>query len=67
VPELVTDGVEGLLVPPHDPAALAAALQRVLGDGSLAARMGRAGREKVARAFHSRLSAEHLARHVLHP
>lgn len=67
VPELVTDGVEGLLVPPHDPGALAAALERVLRDGRLAQRMGQAGRGKVERAFHSRLSVEHLASHLLRP
>jgi colanic acid/amylovoran biosynthesis glycosyltransferase len=65
VPELVTDGVEGLLVPPHEPGALAAALERVLRDGALAQRMGRAGRGKVERAFHSGLSVEHLASHLL--
>ena len=67
VPELVTDGVEGLMVPPHDASALAAGLERVLRDGSLAQRMGRAGRCKVERAFHSRLSVEHLANHLLRP
>jgi glycosyltransferase involved in cell wall biosynthesis len=67
VPELVSDGVEGLLVPPRDSGALATALERVLRDGSLAQRMGRAGRGKVERAFHSGLSVEHLASHVLRP
>lgn len=33
--ELITDGVNGLLVPPHDPAALAAALRRALDDRAL--------------------------------
>jgi glycosyltransferase involved in cell wall biosynthesis len=65
VPELVSDGVEGLLVPPRDSGALAAALERILRDGSLAQRMGLAGRGKVERAFHSRLSVEHLASHIL--
>jgi glycosyltransferase involved in cell wall biosynthesis len=67
VPELVSDGVEGLLVPPCDSGSLAAALERVLRDGSLAQRMGRAGRGKVESAFHSGLSVEHLASHVLRP
>lgn len=67
VPELVSDGVEGLLVPPRDSDAVAAALERVLRDGKLAQRMGRAGRGKVERAFHSRLSVDHLARHLLRP
>jgi glycosyltransferase involved in cell wall biosynthesis len=65
VPELVGDGVEGLLVPPHEPDALAAAMARVLRDKDLAVRLGEAGRGKVERAFHSSLSAELLVRHVL--
>jgi phosphatidylinositol alpha-mannosyltransferase len=48
--EVVSDGVEGLLVPPRDPEALAAALVRVLRDPALAARLGEAGRER-ARTF----------------
>jgi glycosyltransferase involved in cell wall biosynthesis len=40
LPEIVTDGVEGRLVAPADPAGLAAALGEVLGDGALRARMG---------------------------
>jgi glycosyltransferase involved in cell wall biosynthesis len=43
--------VTGLLVPPQDPAALAAALERVARDPELGRRMGRAGREKVLREF----------------
>ena len=48
IPDLVTDGVEGLLVPPADTQALAAALERVLADRQLAAAMGRAARERYA-------------------
>jgi glycosyltransferase involved in cell wall biosynthesis len=42
LPEIVTDGVEGRLVAPADPAGLAAALGEVLGDDRLRARMGAA-------------------------
>lgn len=44
--DLVTDGVEGLLVPPGDPEALAAALARVLSDPALAERLGAAAHER---------------------
>lgn len=47
IPDLVTDEENGLLVPPGDPAALADALVRVLGDGGLAQRLGAAGRTSV--------------------
>ncbi|MEZ5176881.1 MAG: glycosyltransferase [Acidimicrobiales bacterium] len=49
IPEVVADGETGLLVPPDDPAALAAALDRLLGDADLADRLGRAGADLVAR------------------
>ena len=42
IPDLVTHEVEGLLVPPADTAALAAALERVLADPDLAERLGAA-------------------------
>ena len=51
VPELVEDGVTGLLVPPGDAAALAAALERLLRDPALAARLGAAARRKVEERF----------------
>jgi glycosyltransferase involved in cell wall biosynthesis len=47
----VEDGVTGLLVRPGDPAALAAALERLLREPATASRMGAAGRERVARDF----------------
>ncbi|MDH3404138.1 MAG: glycosyltransferase [Acidobacteriota bacterium] len=40
IPELVADGVSGLLTPPEDPRALARALRRVLEDRELARRLG---------------------------
>jgi len=45
--EVVSDGVEGLLVPPRDPEALAAALVRVLTEPELAAGLGDAGRARA--------------------
>lgn len=48
IPELVEDGVSGLLVPPGDDAALAAALRRLLGDPDLRGGLAAAGRTRVA-------------------
>jgi glycosyltransferase involved in cell wall biosynthesis len=50
-PELVVDGETGLLVPPRDAQALAAALKRVLDDRELAQRLGEAGRRRVSERF----------------
>jgi glycosyltransferase involved in cell wall biosynthesis len=51
LPEAVRDGENGLLVPPGDPAALAAAMGRLLADPDLRRRMGEAGRALVRREF----------------
>jgi glycosyltransferase involved in cell wall biosynthesis len=51
IPEAVRDGINGLLVPPGDSAALREAIARLLRDPGLAQRMGAAGRELVAREF----------------
>jgi glycosyltransferase involved in cell wall biosynthesis len=47
VPEVVEDGVEGLVVAPGDPQALAAALGRLGEDRELRERIGRAARARV--------------------
>lgn len=44
VPEIIEDGVSGLLVPPSDPAALAGALKQLIADPALRQRLGRAAR-----------------------
>lgn len=51
VPELVEDGISGLLVPPGDVAALSDAVAHLLADPALRARMGGAGRVKVELEF----------------
>jgi len=51
IPEAVRDGVTGLLVEPGNPIELAEAIRRLLRDQTLGKRMGRAGRELVAREF----------------
>ncbi|HSD72225.1 MAG TPA: glycosyltransferase family 4 protein [Thermoanaerobaculia bacterium] len=50
-PELVQHEVSGLLVPPRDPVATAAALSRVLSGPDHADRLGRAARERVTERF----------------
>lgn len=51
IPEMITDGVTGLLVPPHDPPALAAAIVRLLTDHPLADTIARAAHELVHERF----------------
>jgi phosphatidyl-myo-inositol alpha-mannosyltransferase len=48
--EVVRNGIDGLLVPPGDPAALADAVAKILSDGELSKRLSAAGRER-AQAF----------------
>lgn len=47
IPEVITDGVDGLLVPPGDPDALGAALGKVLRDGALRADLGARARARA--------------------
>lgn len=49
VPDVLSDGVDGLLVAPGDPGALAAALSRLAADAELRARLGDAARERAER------------------
>ena len=60
VPEIVRDGIEGLLVPPDDPAALADALLALLRDPGLRDRMGAAGRTRQRTEFDIRVMVERL-------
>jgi glycosyltransferase involved in cell wall biosynthesis len=50
-PEAVIDGVNGVLVPPADSAALADAIVHLLRDPQLAAHLGRAARSRIADHF----------------
>jgi glycosyltransferase involved in cell wall biosynthesis len=51
IPEIVEEGVNGLLVPPRDAASLAAAIVRLLRDAPLRQRMGAAGLARVTERF----------------
>lgn len=48
IPEVVSDGITGVLVPIRDPAALGEAIARILGDPALAARLAAAGPARAA-------------------
>jgi glycosyltransferase involved in cell wall biosynthesis len=58
VPDVVTDGVSGILVPPRDAAAVASAVRRISDDGALRRALG-AGAQEAVRA---RFSAPGMAR-----
>lgn len=60
VPEAVADGVTGVLVPPEDPSALAAAMTRLLRDAGGRTEMGRRGREMVEREYSTDRMAERM-------
>jgi glycosyltransferase involved in cell wall biosynthesis len=51
IPELVEDGVSGLVVEPGDRSGLAAAIGKVLDDAELRQRLSRQGRRRVLEAF----------------
>ena len=57
IPDVVTEGVHGLFVPPRDPAAIAQALARLAADRASLARMGAASRERALAKY----SIERLA------
>jgi colanic acid/amylovoran biosynthesis glycosyltransferase len=56
IPELVHHGETGLLVPPDDPFALAAAVTRLASDNALCIRMGQQARALVERQHDQRLN-----------
>ena len=51
IPDMIEDGVSGLLVPPGDEAALTAAIVALLGDPARRRALGQAARERVAARF----------------
>jgi glycosyltransferase involved in cell wall biosynthesis len=65
VPELVEDGVNGLLFTPADWNGLTSCLLRALGDRSLRERMGRAGQERVRVEFDATRACEPIYRRLV--
>jgi Glycosyltransferase len=47
VPDVIEDGVHGLIVPERDAGALAAAIARLITDRALAERLGAAARKRI--------------------
>jgi len=60
IPELVEDGVNGVLVPQRDAQALASAMKRLLEDMDFAARLGEASRKRVCEEFDTEPNARLL-------
>lgn len=61
IPELIDDGVHGLLVAPSDHVGLADAIARLIDDPALGRRLGEAGRRRVEEEYELRASAAALA------
>ncbi len=51
LPEVVEDGITGIIVPPKDVQTTAKAIEKLVLDKELRERMGKAGRERVKRLF----------------
>lgn len=60
IPELIKDGINGILVAPRDTAALALAMKRLSDNHSLRKRLGRAARETVIDEFDIRKNSQDL-------
>jgi glycosyltransferase involved in cell wall biosynthesis len=60
IPELIEDGVSGLLVPPRDVEGLAAAIRRLLEDPELQRSCSSAGRTRIESMFEMGQNAERL-------
>ena len=64
VPELIRDGIDGILVPPKDPARLAAAIAALADDPGRATALAIAGRARIVEGFHSGRGADMLIRAI---
>jgi glycosyltransferase involved in cell wall biosynthesis len=62
IPEIITDGKDGLLVPPKDANALAQEIINILSDNSLSSSLGKRGRQKILAKFSAKEMATKTAR-----
>ena len=67
IPEVIEDDVTGLLVPPRDPPALAAALERLIDDPALRRRLGETAARTVRLAFASDPGLDRIAARLAGP
>jgi colanic acid/amylovoran biosynthesis glycosyltransferase len=61
IPELIRNDIDGILVPPSDDHALAAAIKRLIDDPALRQRLGIAGRRRVMEKYDLDQNVAHLA------
>jgi glycosyltransferase involved in cell wall biosynthesis len=61
IPELIRDGVDGILVAPSDVAGLVEAMARLMDDAELRGALGKAGRRRVLEGYEIGRSADRLA------
>lgn len=64
VPELIQNGVDGILVPPQDPGAMADAVAALAADPDKLVQLSAAGRETIVQKFDSRVGAETLVQEI---
>jgi glycosyltransferase involved in cell wall biosynthesis len=62
IPDILADGETGIIVPPRDVAALAAAIEKLVVDRSSREQMGRKGRERYLAGYTERHSMQQLVR-----
>ena len=60
IPELIRNETDGLLVPPADPEALSEALERLMDDAALCARLGKSARERILERYDLRRNSARL-------
>jgi colanic acid/amylovoran biosynthesis glycosyltransferase len=61
IPELIRDGIDGLLVAPSDHVELASAIERLMSSPELLIQLGNAGRTRVETSYRLGTNIEHLA------
>ncbi|HLA40231.1 MAG TPA: glycosyltransferase, partial [Candidatus Glassbacteria bacterium] len=64
-PEVIEDGVSGLLVPPSDSEALARAMRSLIENPELARRYGQAGKQRIAEHFSLGRMVQQTEQHYL--